>query len=503
MRFLLGLLRHLPLEPPHPIIHSALMKKSLYLSSLALPLVCTLLLTGAEQNPASTPSQLSLTPTAVCVRCIRAHMNFLASDALRGRGSGTGDELVAATYIASQFEQYGIEPAGDSGGYIQRATVIRYRVAAPPRLTFHSPGAPSPSTTWIHGKEFLALKLGEADVSGPLEKFDPGRSPSVRPGAFVFVKTSGGQNREQLAFQLVSEGARAVIVSEAKGIGRQLALEMPSLPFQVEGGPAGGTGPRMTVLAVTRNGANQLASLPDGTMLRLHTRTGRPVETHTWNVVGKITGTYPGEHDDIVLSAHLDHLGIGVPVNGDNIYNGADDDASGTTAVLELARVLSALPKPRRTVLLTLFGSEEKGGLGSLYFRGHPPVPLKDIAAYLEFEMIGRPDPAVPHDTVWLTGWNRTNLGPELAKHGAHLVADPHPAEDFFRRSDNYVFARQGMIAQTISSYGLHRDYHQPSDDLSHIDFPHMNEVIESLLGPVIWLVNSDFVPHWSEGGKP
>src|SRR5215471_17746792 len=141
-------------RPYNPFISSC-MKKSLCLWTLALPLACTMLPARAQQNP--TPNQPNLMPTAVCVRCIRAHMNFLASDALRGRGSGTGDELVAATYLASEFEQYGVEPAGDSGGYIQRATVIHYRVAAPPRLTFHS-GAPSPSTTWIHGREFLALE---------------------------------------------------------------------------------------------------------------------------------------------------------------------------------------------------------------------------------------------------------------------------------------------------------------------------------------------------------
>ena len=459
----------------------------------------------AQQNPP--PNQPNLMPTAVCVRCIRAHMDFLASDALRGRGSGSQDELVAATYIASEFEQYGIEPAGDSGGFIQRATVIRHPVIAPPRLTFNSSGPASPITTWVHGKEFLALKLGDRLVSGPLEKFNPSRARSIKPGAFVFITTSGGQDTEQLALQLASQGAVAVVVPETtqfRARWKALAAKMPSLPVQVEGQPAGGMGPRFTVLAVTRSGATQLARVRDGTMLRVHARTGKTEQTYTWNVVGKITGTHPGQqHDDILFTAHLDHLGIGAPINGDNIYNGADDDASGTTAVIELARALAALPKPRRTVIFALFGSEEKGGLGSVYFREHPPVPLKDIAAYLEFEMIGRPDPAVPRDTLWLTGWNRTNLGPELARHGAHLVGDPHTAEDFFRRSDNYVFAKQGVVAQTVSSYGLHRDYHQPSDDLSRIDFQHMDEAIESMLGPVIWLANSDFVPHWNEGGQP
>ncbi|HEX6503398.1 MAG TPA: M28 family peptidase [Terriglobales bacterium] len=433
-------------------------------------------------------------------------MDFLASDALRGRGSGTADELLAATYIASELKQYGVEPAGDAGSFIQRATVLHRPLTGSLRLTVKN-SAGVVLHTWTHGKQFLALQLADGDVSGPLQKYSPSEPPTLKPGAFVFISRSGGQNIQQLAFQLISQGAAAVIVPESTRLRARwdaLAAKLPTLPTQVEGNQQGDISARATVLAVNYAAADQLAHAAEGTPLHLHARPGKAHESYTWNVVGKISGTDPDQqHDDILLTAHLDHLGVGVPVNGDDIYNGADDDASGTTAVLELARALASGPKPRRTVIFTLFGSEEKGALGSIYFRAHPPVPLQDIAAYLEFEMIGRPDPAVPRDTLWLTGWNRTNLGPELAKHGAHLVGDPHPAEDFFQRSDNYVFAKQGVIAQTVSSYGLHPDYHQPSDDLAHIDFQHMDEAIESLLAPVLWLANSDFVPHWNEGGKP
>jgi aminopeptidase YwaD len=483
------------------------MKNSLCLHTLAaLLFVCTLLPTHAQQRPEASASQPNPALPAICARCIRAHMDFLASDALHGRGSGTHDELLAATYIASELQQYGIEPAGDAGGFIQRATFPRRPLTATPRLTFKPSIGGSARTTWIHGKQFLALALGDTDVSGPLQKYNPSDPPPVKTGAFVFI-TRSGENIQQLAFQLVSQGAVAVIVPESTRLRSRwnaLAAKIPSVPVLVQGNQEGSMGPRFTTLAVNREAAAHLARVPDGTRLRLHARAGKTEETYTWNVVGKIPGSDPAQqHNAIVLTAHLDHLGIGTPVNGDDIYNGADDDASGTTAVLELARVLAIQPKPQRTVIFALFGSEEKGGLGSIYFRAHPPVPLKDIAAYLEFEMIGRSDSAVPRDTLWLTGWKRTDLGPELAKHGAHLVGDPHPAEHFFRRSDNYVFAQLGVIAQTVSSYGLHGDYHQPSDDLAHIDFQHMDEAIESMLGPVLWLANSDFVPHWNEGGQP
>jgi len=225
--------------------------------------------------------------------------------------------------------------------------------------------------------------------------------------------------------------------------------------------------------------------------------------TSTWNAVAVLPGS-DAAGETLLLSAHLDHLGVG-PANaaGDTIYNGADDDASGTTAVLVLAHALAAGPRPRRTIVFALFGSEELGGFGNAGFLTRPPVPLASIVANLEFEMIGRPDPAVPEDTLWLTGFDRSTLGPELARHGAHLVADPRPAQNFFQRSDNFALARQGIIAHTVSSFGLHKDYHQPSDELAAIDFPHMVNAIASMVGPIHWLANTAWEPAWNPGGRP
>lgn len=291
---------------------------------------------------------------------IHAEMDFLASDALQGRGSGTHDELVAAVYIASELHRMGIAPMGDHGDYIQ-------------------------------------------NVSGEFNFFRQGRK-----------------------------------------------------------------------------------------------------QWNTRNVIGVIPGRDPALKSQIILlTAHLDHVGVGKAVNGDNIYNGADDDASGCIAVLQLARALAEGKAPKRTVVFAFFGSEETGGQGNQFFLAHPPVPLSSIVANLEFEMIGRADPAVKPDQLWLTGFERSNLGPELAKHGAKLVADPHPAEHFFERSDNFALARRGIIAQTVSSYGLHSDYHRPSDDVAHIDFSHMEQAIRSMMEPVRWLADSEFKPAWAPGKKP
>jgi Zn-dependent M28 family amino/carboxypeptidase len=198
-----------------------------------------------------------------------------------------------------------------------------------------------------------------------------------------------------------------------------------------------------------------------------------------------------------MLSAHLDHLGVNEALSGDKIFNGADDDASGCVAVMELARALAAGRRPRRTVYFICFGSEERGGLGARYFVANLPVPLEQVVADITFEMLGRPDPKVAANTLWLTGYERSNLGPELARQGALLVADPHPEQNFFQRSDNYTLALRGIVAHTVSSFGLHSDYHRPSDDLSKIDFPFMIRSIDSMIKPIRWLANSAFKPAW------
>jgi hypothetical protein len=246
--------------------------------------------------------------------------------------------------------------------------------------------------------------------------------------------------------------------------------------------------------------------LPDRLQKRLSNFETTP-RTETWNAVAILPGSDPKLKDEVILlTAHIDHLGVAAaPAAGktDIIYNGADDDASGTTAVLTLARIFATGHRPRRTIVFALFGSEEIGGFGARAFLQHPPIPLNTIVANLEFEMIGRPDPAVPPGTLWLTGFQRSNLGPELAHHGANIVNDPHPKEQFFQRSDNINLARQGIIAHTVSSFGLHKDYHQISDELSTINFEHMTTAIASMVEPIRWLSDTGWKPQWNPGGKP
>ena len=258
-------------------------------------------------------------------------------------------------------------------------------------------------------------------------------------------------------------------------------------------------------IIVSTDAANELVKTPDGTKVEFGGKLAPSQEQNTWNAIGKLTGSDPRLSSQVILlSSHLDHLGTRQNAPGDDkIFNGADDDASGTVAVMELARVLASGKRPRRTIYFVCFGSEEAGGYGANYFVNNLPFPKEKLVANLEFEMIGRPDAKVKTEELWLTGYNRSNLGPELARRGAKLVPDPHPEENFFQRSDNYTLARQGIIAHTVSSFGLHTDYHHSSDEVRTIDFMHMTRAINSMVSPVIWLVNSGFTPAWNEGKKP
>ncbi|MBI2683385.1 MAG: M20/M25/M40 family metallo-hydrolase [Acidobacteriales bacterium] len=409
---------------------------------------------------------------------------------MQGRETGTESELRAAEFIASQLKAHGIKPAGDpakDGGrsYIQKAPLNRRALDAAPELK-------AAGKIWTHGKDVSFVFLGESQFKGPLQRLKPG--DAVKPGAVVLVTLQEGVEVRGQILGPLRNGATAVLVNWAEQV-RQgyegAAKELPEIPLDPQ--------PYKYVI-LGADASKQFADVPEGAEVSF---TGKLKELPP-AFVSTVIGVLPGETDEaILLGAHLDHLGIATGRPGDNIYNGADDDASGCAAVMELARVLGAGKKPLRTVFFAFFGGEEIGGVGAGYFLQYPPLNLEKIVADIEFEMIGRPDNKVPAKTLWLTGFDRSDLGPELAKHGARLVADPHPDQNFFARSDNYPLAKRGIIAHTVSSFGLHAQYHQPDDDIAHVDFQHMTTAIGSLIEPIQWLVNSDFKPQWLPGKKP
>lgn len=226
---------------------------------------------------------------------------------------------------------------------------------------------------------------------------------------------------------------------------------------------------------------------------------------HDVNVIGIIRGSDPRLREEaVVVNAHYDHVGIGRPIAGDSIYNGADDNGSGVVTVLEVARALARGPAPRRTVVFLLTTGEEVGLLGTRWYLDNPVVPLDRTVATLVIEMIGRPDSlAGGPGRGWLTGYERSTKGEMLTAAGVPIIPDPRPDQNFFERSDNIAFARRGIPAHTLSSFGLHADYHRPSDQVERIDFEHMTQVVGAAVRAVRLLADSDEVPRWNPGGRP
>lgn len=220
------------------------------------------------------------------------------------------------------------------------------------------------------------------------------------------------------------------------------------------------------------------------------------------NVVGIIPGTDSIlKNEAVVIGAHFDHVGIGTVVDGDSIYNGADDDGSGTVAILEIARELVRNPT-KRTIVVLLSTAEEMGLLGTRWYLDHPLFPLDKTVADFQIEMIARPDSlAGGPGHAWLTGYERTTMGDQLAEAGSPIVPDPRPTQRFFFRSDNLPFAQHGIPAHTLSSYNLHEDYHAPTDDMGGVDFAHMTAVVDAAVKAVRFLGDGP-TPAWKEGGR-
>ena len=438
--------------------------------------IIVILLAGAALTASPAIGQSTITE-----RSVAAHEHFLASDALQGRGSATRDEAIAAAYVASRFEAYGLTPAPGMSGYLQTATIVKQQLGGP--VTLVANGAPVAQPTMLAGS-------GKS-VSG---KLAVANSVKDLPKARVVLLTASAVDAMQL-FRAAREKQVALVLIRESDATRKLAtmINAPRLPSYLDGeAPEGGP----TVVTLPDSAVDALAS-KSGTDVTLTVAVSEE-RSPTTNAVGYLPGSDPSA-GALLFSAHLDHLGR--RPDGTIMY-GANDDASGTTAVLELAEALAGGKQPKRSILFVAYGSEEIGGYGSTYFAKHPPVPLDRIIANVEFEMIGAQDPKLPTNTM-MTGFDRSKLGAAMKQHGALVTGDPYPEQHFFERSDNYALALKGVVAHTAAGWGTPPTYHQPDDDLEHLDLPFMTAAIQSLVEPVRWLADSDFMPAWNKDGQP
>jgi len=442
------------------------------LRSIALALASTCLVGSA-----------ALAQAEITERSVAAHEAFLASDALQGRGSATRDEAIAAAYVASEFQSYGLVPAPGMSGYLQPATIIREKLAGPAVLTVGGTRLPAPTVIAASGNPLsgtLTIARGDA---------------AALPSAPIVLVASRQADALDLLRAATGKHIQLLILPETDGTRKLMGMfGGPRLPAYLEGRP--------------RPDRPAVITLPDAAFDSIAAKSGAPVtltvpttqeRATTTNAIGYLKGSDPAA-GTLLFSAHLDHLGV--RPDG-TIMHGANDDASGTTAVLELAQALASGKQPRRSILFVCYGSEEIGEYGSTYFGEHPPVPLSQIVANVEFEMIGAQDPKLPTNTLMMTGFDRSNLGPALKQHGALVTGDPYPEQHFFQRSDNYALALKGVVAHTVSGWAVTPTYHQPTDTFANLNIPFMTSAIRSLVAPIEWLANSDFVPAWKPGGKP
>jgi len=502
-------------------------------------------------------------------RRIEADVRFLADDLLEGREAGTRGHALAALYVAQRLRAIGLAPAGDNGSYYQRVPMLRgTRIAEGGRLVVSRNGA----TTALRLREqFLpALNYNGAEmaveapavfvgqgVHAPALGHDDFRGVDLRgkiavlfagaPAAFDIDRRAFHSSSREKLRELSERGAvGAVFVDTDADEARTpwaraiQAWDKPGMRLRAADGSGIDTFPQLRVVAHVsaaaadavlagdgRSAAQLFKAANDGTLksfvlpgtITLGARTAiAPVESR--NVVAKVKGSdaaLASEH--VLFSAHLDHLGIGAPVDGDSIYNGALDNALGVAVMLEAARALATMPvKPKRSLLFIALTAEEKGLLGAQWYARRPTVPRGSLVANVNMDM---PMLLTPTDDVVPVGLQHSSLLPLVQQAardiGVALSPDPFPEQSIFVRSDQYAFIRAGIPAVYLmggtdaSSSGddanatmqafLRERYHQPGDEVSqpiqYVDaarLARLNARIGQLIG------DAPQRPQWNPG---
>jgi hypothetical protein len=401
-------------------------------------------------------------------------VTYLASDQLQGRASFSKEIDQAANFISDSFKQAGLSPLSSEQSYLQSFNVHHIQVAksqasvnnqtldkdnyiiASTRTDFHWQNADQINTVIIGEQDDLRSKLTELNLKGEdaLVLVHPSHQDLFKRYHHYL-----GRGLTKLSFN--HQAALVMVLSEQTSID-QLDIKATS----------------------------QINS-----------------QTLT-NVVGVLPGksTDDKTRNEIVLfSAHYDHLGIKDESGEIKIYNGADDDASGTTAIMNLARYYNEQGNNQRTLMFAAFTAEEIGGYGSKYFSKQ--LDPAQVVAMLNIEMIGKPSKFGP-GTFWMTGFERSNLGElinqQLSTINQQVYADPYPEQKLFYRSDNATLARLGVPAHSFSSTQLDKDqhYHQASDDINSLDLKSMTKVISNLAIGSQSLVDGKVTPTRVDSSK-
>ncbi|MSR61528.1 MAG: M20/M25/M40 family metallo-hydrolase [Planctomycetes bacterium] len=477
---------------------------------LVLPFL--LVVPGFQLAPAEDPL-----PTAVA-EVTRAelehHVRVLAADELAGRKPGTPGIERAARYLAQALAQAGLEPAGDDGGFLQKTGLKRYEYSSVPRLLFFDKDGIGVEAKY--GVDFTLKVRGTAHSTEKLPltffyDYNHSRMPLTGTSTEAIYFSAGKLDKQRI---LEKKGIHSL---DDWGLELEVLLSEKGLEA---GSPKEAMLPRVTT--VDEPEACELVEIRGPMRVAFEQREFAHVQlliderlspVVDGNVVGRIRGVGTSAHPElaqevVVLSAHYDHLGLVAEgrdkERADRICNGADDDASGCAVLLELAQAFAAGPKPARTLVFFFATGEESGGTGTRRYLAAPSEPLAKTVADLNFEMLGRPDELVGGaGHLWLTGFEHSNLGAAWGEQGLPIVADPRPEKHFFSRSDNYAFALEGVVAQSLSSFNMHKEYHTPRDEPDTLDYAHLEAAGRVALQAARTLADGTLQPAWLEGMRP
>jgi Zn-dependent M28 family amino/carboxypeptidase len=487
-----------------------------------------------------------------------SHIEFLANDDLQGRNTGSEGHLKAARYLATQYERVGLKPAGTSGYFqpvpfavkqlvddqsslslVRNGKTERLALGEDAILGTRSEGQMDteagavfagyalkvPEKNFddfagldLKGKIVIFLSGGPASIPGPLKSHYSSTGERWKAlKATGAIGTATIQNpksmdipwpRVALARFMPSMSLADPSLDENQGLRVSMTInaERADKFFQ-------GTGHTMAEILADADNNRPLPHFAIPGTIRAHVQL-KTSQVESQNVVGLLPGADAKlKNEYVVLSAHLDHLGIGQPINGDKIYNGAMDDASGIASDLEIARMLhDSNAKLRRSVLILAVTGEEKGLQGSRYFAAHPTVNGKSIVADINMDMFL---PLFPLRYLEVQGLGESTLGDDIRavakKAGVEVQADKEPERNRFIRSDQYSFIRRGIPAlafkfgfipgspeDKIFKDWLHDRYHAPSDDLNQpVDKPAAAQFNRIILALTERVANADARPEW------
>ena len=491
------------------------------LSLAAVPLfVFTGLQPEPDPIPADAPAAISSQedPSAVITaEDMYNRIYFLASEALMGRDTPSQGLEAAAAYLASEHRRLGLEGGAEDGSFYQRWP---YRLLGPDlaavSLTLEGdaghrslePGRDMAVRGALEGTLDAELVFVESTEGDPVEG-----SMEGQVAVFAFPMSEGwNQPTRQMAQRqagwAAASGAVAslhILDDEVSGEDLEALTQQLASPGRVMGWDL--PFPQIFVSGTAAADAAGASALP---ALEGRIAGEIPVEihddAHPPNVVAMIRGSDPDLRDEyVVLSAHMDHVGTGQPMNGDTIYNGADDNASGTAALVETARAISYMDEaPRRSVVFVHVSGEERGLLGSRWFVENPPVPVEQMVANINADMIGSDTHT---DTLVVIGKEYSTLGPlvdeindSMPELGLVTSDDLWPEQRFFYRSDQYNFMRM-EIPSLFFFTGVHECYHRPCDTVDFIDPDKAARIARLLTLSVLEIANADQRPEWDPAG--